>query len=556
MIGDQMSQTSPDPKRMRRLRFPDALPKPPENCEFPWATLRDGLLGMKPADYAVLLSKTDAWARIVRPRMEEFDRKSEQCQGRTRAYKAEQLELVLIYGRAHGLSSPRHIREKLGQDGEAEARTALGLTHEVAHVPHRKGLAELPSKDTLYRHKNRIGERARDEMMLEVFAALRDEALEYPEMQEATRILYLDGYALFTHYTAPRCRGRRRKTDPAVLINPQVFDEETGKRVRGYTAEEAGNRGGDKTTGHEPGDGWVLLPALAANGLPLTWVSPKIQASEPGDTEQMLRCAFAIEVKPKLKWDEGAVGVATADAGFQAPGLRRALHELGYVPNIQELSHKKSDRAKASAAAARERQLPIHDPLQGVKKWYADGHRQLLCECGEGHTFRRVEAGKDGRAVTRVEGSCKNCGSVSITAGQWRTVQNPPKKVTSAKAWLVPTTAADRRKIDELRAQGRDVSELDWQFGNPLTFDDPIAQAYGEDRFGHQEGFFGTLANRFGVGCGKSWHRTAAAQRIEISQTFCLMYALALAQWNHARGGATVTPIRPAPPPTELDRAA
>ena len=163
--------------------------------------------------------------------------------------------------------------------------------------------------------------------------------------------------------------------------------------------------------------------------------------------------------------------------------------------------------------------------------------------------------------MTRVEGYCSNCGSITITAGNWHKGKNPSKKLTTEKSWFMPMTIAERHLVDRLRAEGREVEGVDWQFGNFLTFDDPLSRAYGRGRFNKQEGFFGAIENRFGVGHGKSWHRTKAAQEAELAQTFSLIYALSLAHWKHMdqqnQQPATVTVLHPdPPPPLDVQRAA
>ena len=86
----------------------------------------------------------------------------------------------------------------------------------------------------------------------------------------------------------------------------------------------------------------------------------------------------------------------------------------------------------------------------------------------------------------------RHCGSITVTSGEWKLTQNPStwKKITR-------TLKGDAEKADLL-------------MGNPLTFNDSVAEAYGNQRFGHNEGRYGALATRFGLIDGKRWFRRTA----------------------------------------------
>jgi hypothetical protein len=90
--------------------------------------------------------------------------------------------------------------------------------------------------------------------------------------------------------------------------------------------------------------------------------------------------------------------------------------------------------------------------------------------------------------------------------------------------------------------------------GNPLTFNDPIAQEYGRRRFGHNEGFHGALQSRFGLIKDKRWFRRPDEARIATSMVFIAMHLLAMEQRRISR--AAQLPNQPTlSPPTLPPRA-
>ncbi|MGB7588857.1 MAG: hypothetical protein WBM00_09130, partial [Solirubrobacterales bacterium] len=150
----------------------------------------------------------------------------------------------------------------------------------------------------------------------------------------------------------------------------------------------------------------------------------------------------------------------------------------------------------------------------GYRDWCANGHRELHCVCGQGKTTPRVSRDKNGRAVVRVEGECKNCGGITITSGKWRVTDNPKRFV---------------------RCLPGEEDQADWLFGNPLTFNNRIAAKFGRNRFGHGEGFHGHLVTRFGLLKGKSWYRRREQAQLDFLIVFCSMHALAIEQRRRAK---------------------
>lgn len=63
---------------------------------------------------------------------------------------------------------------------------------------------------------------------------------------------------------------------------------------------------------------------------------------------------------------------------------------------------------------------------------------------------------------------------------------------------------------------------------DPLTFNDPLAREYGQDRFGWGESFHSTLASRFGLLRRRAWFRRRTQVETEFAIAFSAIHALTL----------------------------
>ncbi len=178
--------------------------------------------------------------------------------------------------------------------------------------------------------------------------------------------------------------------------------------------------------------------------------------------------------------------------------------------------------SRANAAANNAKRIPI----EGYKNWFTNGHRELVCACGAGTMIKRLSLDRHGKAVVRTEDTCRQCGSITITSGDWRKAQNPDR-------WLRINPQNPREKPDLL-------------MGNPLTFNDPNASEYGRRRFGHHEGFHGALASRFGLIKDKRWFRRLDEAKVATAMTFCVMHVVALEQRRRVRAAAAQAQAPPA----------
>jgi hypothetical protein len=195
------------------------------------------------------------------------------------------------------------------------------------------------------------------------------------------------------------------------------------------------------------------------------------------------------------------LSVLTADSGFHDHALRPLAHSLGIVDNIHDISHAEG---RESTDRERERAAEQVFRLRSKPGWYADGFRELHCIHGHDvHRFRRLSLHGD-RAVVRTEARCDHCNStVTVTAGAWKKVRDTSRRAGDKRgqSMFAPVEPGDPDSVRE------------WDFGNPLTYNDPLAGKYGQMRFGHGEGLHGSAAKRFKLLKTTGYYRTAASCR-------------------------------------------
>jgi hypothetical protein len=306
------------------------------------------------------------------------------------------------------------------------------------------------------------------------------------------RLLFLDTVRQNTHYTAAHYDPNTKK-----LLNP---DSITAPGA-GYLARSSGLK--------RAGDGFKAPILMTRTGLVLHCSVLPMSESEISAGRQAIK-AFGTEYR-RLLPDRGVVLVA--DGGFASNALRADLRRQGIIEIIHDVSHSEDGQQRAAKLA--EQRLKIH----GSSTWQATGLRELVCKCGAGRTERDFHYLKNGSVVPRLIGRCSTCGSITITSGQWRTAKNP---------------ARFTRVTAQLRAQAETSDEADLTFGNPFTYNDPIAAEYGKQRFSQNEGLFGTLSSRFGLFDTPGYYRDPIDFEIDLLAALCLLHAAALAHYEHA----------------------
>lgn len=489
----------------RRLRRPRLLPEPGD-ARVPYAKSHPDLQGITDAQVARMVLDSDAWQQVMKPVLDLIDRARIVPGKEKPLYTSEELESVLLYQRICGYSSYKRARNAIAGDRE-EARRLLGFDR-----PRNRGRRVVklrdgvPSEATVSRHRARLGEHRRKDLYEEVEAQLLAEHLEFDALKEEARELNVDGTSVNTHYTGP------------------IIDPTDGRVVndRRITAPDAGyvpwTAGPDKS-----GHGWCALNLVTATGIPLVRIVAPINTPEPDLALQALE-RFRERVLPHVAND--GLTVLSGDGAFSAPDLRAAVRKLGIVENIHHASHGDSPATRKNVATRDAERIPI----TGYKDWFANGHRELKCACGQGTTFRRFARDRQGHVVTRVEGTCENCGSITITSGDWRRARNP-------RRWV----RIDPRNQNE---------KPDYSMGNPLTYHDPVSREYGRRRFGHNEGFHGALQTRFGLIKDKRWFRRQVQVETEFAIAGCVMHVVAMHQRRQAAATAAAAgpPTAKAPP--------
>jgi hypothetical protein len=227
------------------------------------------------------------------------------------------------------------------------------------------------------------------------------------------------------------------------------------------------------------------------NGTPLAW---EIVAGEgePITAAKVIK-RYADNVLPKRA--EETISVCACDGGFQSPRVHEALKQARVVPVIHKATHAKTDSGKANVARKSNDWKPFHHDDPGKRhysNWLINGLEEIRCQCGEGHTERLVNVKKNGEVAIGTKGVCANCGSVTIQSGRWARAQHPDR------VRMVP--------------HGQGTPSI----GNPLHYNDPLAEIYGKGRFNWNESIHATIQSRFGM-LGRAPFRSLASVRAEFA---------------------------------------
>ena len=509
------AQTTPTRRNRRAKEYP-----PTPNATVPYAKGRPELSQMDDGELMLAIVATPEWEEIVRPVCEELDR-TRPTRGPKGLYTSEELETALVYQLFSGLRCYREARDRLAGDRGRAVREALGFDRPRSLSGRRVVALKsgVPSEPTISRHLSHFDPELRCAMYRRLFERLVRSHFEFPEFQEDVRVLYMDGTEIVTHFTAPVYRRqtkeekRRAGTEVSKTLSEictidwsRVVNPESQK----ITCRDGGYVPYNPTTG-KGGHGFNLVSIPTANGLPLEFAVVPINASEKRVGEAILRERFAENVLPLL--DRAKLHVLTADGAFTSPTLRAQLRSLGILENLHMVSHGIDSQGRAETF----RREVI--PIEGYPNWHANGLREISCACGHRATSR-VGVTDRGQAYARAEGRCTTCGSITITSGQWRLAQNPKKF--------------------RLAHPSDPIKDRDWTFGNPLTYDSPLAAEFGRARFGQNEGFHGALERRFRLIKGKRWYRSRVEAETDTAVIFCVMHALAMEQRRRATATAAI----------------
>lgn len=537
-----------DEGRRRRSPRGTALPPPPADRTLDYAASREELRDIEPGEVVLAIERLRGFEEVVRPVLDAVDaRRAAPCEGESRrrgrrpSYTAIDYWRLEVLRRVIAAHSTKHTRDWLTTDRAARTRELLGFASPRAHYggKPRRWMEGVPSDGWMSDFRTRWlpeAELARLMCDLERWA-LTEKLTSLPGMRTECRTLHADGSKLETHATAPKVK-RDKRTGKARVLNEWRKGRD-GRKVRAITAPEAGYVGNGGGNADHAGHGWNIVMVMSSKGtvlahrnVPLNAPENETLAGMAGEVSEALgvfrerearvrrvrrvrrgrEVAEEAEVAEEVEeaYVERDLRVLSTDANFHGQATRRAWREVGVVENTHLSSHAARERSTRTAKRRTERRYGI----DGHPGWFANGHRELVCACGKGKVSRVVRLDAKGRAIVGVKGECASeaCGSVLITSGWWRLAGN---------SQFVRCDGALRGKDAEL------------EFGNPLTFNDPLAQEYGQRRFNGQEGAFGSqFTQRFRLLKTKRWFYRQAQVDLEVAAVVTITHALSLERWR------------------------
>ncbi|HSS32055.1 MAG TPA: hypothetical protein VLL27_02095 [Solirubrobacterales bacterium] len=454
------------------------LPVPAERANLYWGRKQAELTEITDGQLTAMIVRAPEFEIALGEKLDAIDGRSRtgngSNQGRPCRWTARQLESVLVYRRVIGLETIKSTLVELAQD--QEARMLLGFGR------------DLPSAATVTRYLTQHfdpTERAR--LYRELDRLLRQRVVALPGFDEEARILGIDGSQHGTRYTAPIPERKRKKGKDGKSQWEYTGEIVNAKIVRGcpgaITAASAGFVGGN---GPKSGRGWQFVGLFTEHGTLVAWDVSPLNENERPPAERVFD-NYETEILPHR--GRQTLSVCTADGGFSSPKIRARLQALRIVPNIHKASHRKDfeqpGEETANASRRNRKWRPFEHPSKPhYSNWRANGHAEIRCDCQRGITKRVFRISSTGLLTIATKGQCQSCGNITVTAGQWRRAQNPDR--------LVRSYSGERS---------------DPALGNPLTFNDKLSRAYGDDRYGFGESVHATINRRFGLLEDKSWMR-------------------------------------------------
>jgi hypothetical protein len=467
--------------------------------EILYAKLNEQLWHLDDGERVLLVIESDAWQGTVGERCRELDVAADS----RRAYSAEECERVLLYQRLIGKRTYKAARAQLASDEGDSARVTLGFDHPRDHVSnryveyeHRRRLDGVPSEATISRHRTtRFPEAERAELYAECFISLVEEhAFKFPEFCEELRVIGFDGSS---HKVIYKPGFKRDKQGDDIL-------DEGGRKIPRLKVWEGGSMTRADAPESKRGHGMMTVTGHTAQALPIACRTVRIHDPE-------IECVLDIfrEDMPRIRsrMEPGAIGVSTMDGAFSAPRIRRAHRKLGFIENTHRVS--RSEDREETKRNLRKRVMRVLE-IEGYPRWRANGLREVFCLCGEGDVFSRSKVLGDGSVSVAVEGRCESCGPIRITSGDWRQAKCPDRY-----ARVNPRDEAS-------------VLDADLALGNPLTYNDPRANAYGRNRYAQGEGLHGSATTRWNLFKDKAYYRRLDQARLDVLLTYCLMHGLAM----------------------------
>jgi hypothetical protein len=501
-----------------------ALPPAPEDRALDYAASREELRGIDPGEIVLAVEQLEGFREIVRPALDAADaarlqpREGERRRrGRRPSFHALDYWRLEVLRRVVASHSTQATRDWLTTDKAARTRELLGFDKARTHYggKERKWMDGVPSDGWVSDFRVKWMPEAELAGLMGQLerSALAEKLKTLPGAREECRVLYADGSKVETHATAPIVR--KDKDGNVIEVVNEWKKGRDGELVPGITAPEAGyvpNRGGNAD---HSGHGWNVVMVMSSKGTVLAHRNVPMHAGENttliemvpevGQVLETLRASRAGDRRrpPELR-------VLTTDCNFHSQELRRELREIGIIENTHLSSHAKRPSSQNDAKERGGKRYPI----DRHPDWFLNGHRELICACGKGKTSRVAAIDpRTGKATARLKGECPECKSVTITSGLWMQTENASGKFHQC----LP----------------HDKARAEWDIGNPLTFNDPLAREYGRGRFNGQEGAFGSqFTQRFGLLKNKRWFYRQSQVDLEVAAVVTITHALSLERWR------------------------
>jgi hypothetical protein len=492
------SRSSEEKEPARPLRWAP-YPEPPSSGRTPYGRRNPELGDQTPLGRTEFYIHSKAWEEIARPRLKALDEKRDP-RGRKPEWSAEEKEIILFYGRMCGIpaTSIEKVRRSLMAD--RQAREVLGFAHARQGRRGRPvGIDDfLPKQGALRNHLRKLGDDGRKRLYEDLEEALLNEYCDLPEVREQMRLFHMDGLPVLTHFTAAIYRQGSRPEGTTGKPRHPVNEKLITAPDAGFMAARQSKPGGH---------GWKTVPITTNDGICVARATGRIQDEVAIAKEALDR--FKERITPKL--DAEKVNVLTADGLFNKGEIRRKCRAGEVAENIHHVSHSDKKKSKRRAASfARERLPIVHPSNPAYDNWFATKHREIVCKCGQGRVEKPASR-RNGNVVLALVGRCENCGTIRIQSGRWRYAKTPKRFVL---------------------CQPGETDHADLSFGNGLTWGDARSKAYGHDRFGLQEGFFGTLRT-LGL-AEKTWFRRRAQVEIDLALVSGSLIATALEKHRRA----------------------
>jgi hypothetical protein len=480
----------------RRITYSD-FPELTKAVQFPHARSHPAHRDRSAGEIVAAIRASVAWQEEVAAPLADRDAQrrltpdGRQRPGPAPKFTFEETEVMELYRRVVGVTSTADAFHHLARFEAARDRELLGFHRQRFRPrrgqPWRHRQPGIPSESTMSKYRLELGEEFRERLWAALLLRLRREYVALSDSDDS-RVLFMDGTNIKIQGIAPIVNSNGElRNDPAQITVPDA----------GFAKRFRVNKGGH---------GFNAVILTDSFGVPLADDLDRIQRDERKLAVGVL-ADWNENIRPAYPRDE--VRVIAADSGFGGVAVRAACRKAGMIETIHPVSHGSKSTSRRRAKTYNRKRLAIeHKP-----EWALNYHRELvpLCGCGRASQERQAWLDRHGVAHTRLKGRCEQCGSnVTLKSGRWRrnTDSDDPKVIK--RTFLDPE---DR---------------TDYLTGNPLTFNDPSAKAYGLARFVRNEGLNGMLASHYKLNGKPRRFRSRRQVRTEMNIVFSVLVSLAI----------------------------